>query len=54
MTTYTARNQASQAMGAAMESGRAFSWIKGKDVQQGVYRKLPQEVFQKYDMGGAK
>lgn len=38
------------ATGAAMENGKAFSWIKTHEVQAGVYLSYTQELFAKYKM----
>lgn len=37
----------------AMEFGRPFSWVQGRDVQQGVYKCFSQEHFQTYIMSKA-
>lgn len=44
MTNEQTRN----ALIAAMDSGRAFSWLKSRDVQTGVYLKYTQQHFQTY------
>lgn len=48
MNTQTAQNAVREATAWAMETSKAFSWLKTQDVQKGVYVKYTQSHFAKY------
>ena len=50
--TLTIKQQVSNAIGNAMDCGKAFSWIKNREVQKGVYLHYSQVYFQNYEMVG--